>query len=68
MEDLCLKLTDSEQARQTLQKARAAFAEVKNEIESTHQKLMQHPDKWKEFNSRSGFSFLFNIVSHLRQA
>lgn len=52
MEDLCLKLTDSEQAHQTLEKARTAFAEVKDEIESTYQKLMQHPDKWKEFNTR----------------
>lgn len=52
MEDLCSKLTDSEQARQTLEKSRTAFAEVQDEIESTHQKLMQHPDKWKEFNTR----------------
>uniref|UniRef100_A0A3B1IR95 Calponin-homology (CH) domain-containing protein n=1 Tax=Astyanax mexicanus TaxID=7994 RepID=A0A3B1IR95_ASTMX len=52
MEELCLKLPDSEQAHQTLENARSAFAEVKDEIESTHQKLMLHPDKWKEFNTR----------------
>lgn len=52
MEELCLKLTDSEQACQTLEKAKTAFSEVKDEIESTHQKLMQHPDKWREFNTR----------------
>lgn len=47
-----MKLTDSEQARHTLERAKTAFAEVKDEIESTHQKLMQHPDKCKEFNNR----------------
>lgn len=52
MEELCLKLANSDQARQTLEKARTAFSEVKDEIENTHQRLMQHPDKWKEFNTR----------------
>uniref|UniRef100_A0A8C2JGH1 Calponin-homology (CH) domain-containing protein n=1 Tax=Cyprinus carpio TaxID=7962 RepID=A0A8C2JGH1_CYPCA len=52
MEELCSKLPENEQARQTLENARTAFAEVKEEIDSTHQKLMQHPDKWKEFNTR----------------
>uniref|UniRef100_A0A673K6M2 Calponin-homology (CH) domain-containing protein n=1 Tax=Sinocyclocheilus rhinocerous TaxID=307959 RepID=A0A673K6M2_9TELE len=52
MEELCSKLPESEQARQTLENARTAFAEVKEDIDSTHQKLMQHPDKWKEFNTR----------------
>lgn len=52
MEELCLKLPESEQAQQTLESSRAALAELREEIESTHQKLMQHPDKWKEFNTR----------------
>lgn len=52
MEEICLKLPESDQACQILENARTAFAEVKEDIESTHQKLMQHPDKWKEFNTR----------------
>lgn len=52
MEELCLKLPESEQAQQTLETSRTALAELREEMESTHQKLMQHPDKWKEFNTR----------------
>lgn len=52
MEELRSKLPESEQARQTLENARTVFAEVREDIDSTHQKLMQHPDKWKEFNTR----------------
>ncbi|TRY83459.1 hypothetical protein DNTS_016204 [Danionella cerebrum] len=52
MEELCLKLPESEQAQQTLESCRTAFNEVKEEIDCTLQKLMQHGDKWKEFNSR----------------
>ncbi|XP_056332375.1 LOW QUALITY PROTEIN: nesprin-1 [Danio aesculapii] len=52
MEELCLKLPESEQAQQTLENARTALQKVKEEIDSTHQRLMQHPDKWKEFNTR----------------
>ncbi|RXN33841.1 nesprin-1 isoform X3 [Labeo rohita] len=52
MEELCSKLPENKQAQQTLENARTAFAEAKEDIDSTHQKLMQHPDKWKEFNTR----------------
>uniref|UniRef100_A0A672NAB1 Nesprin-1-like n=1 Tax=Sinocyclocheilus grahami TaxID=75366 RepID=A0A672NAB1_SINGR len=52
MEELRSKLPESEQARQTLENARTVFAEVREDIDSIHQKLMQHPDKWKEFNTR----------------
>ncbi len=64
MEELCSKLPESEQAWQTLQNARTAFADVKEDIDSTHQKLMQHPDKWKEFNTRWTFGPL-NIAFEL---
>lgn len=52
MEELIMKLPESEQARQTFENSRMAFAEVKEDIDGTLQKLMQHPDKWKEFNTR----------------
>lgn len=58
MEELCSKLPENKQAQQTLENARTAFAEAKEDIDSTHQKLMQHPDKWKEFNTRWTFSHL----------
>lgn len=52
MEELCQKLPEGDPAQQTLEKARKEFCEVQEEIESTHQKLMQHPDKWKEYDAR----------------
>uniref|UniRef100_A0A8C2F311 Calponin-homology (CH) domain-containing protein n=1 Tax=Cyprinus carpio TaxID=7962 RepID=A0A8C2F311_CYPCA len=55
MEELRSKLPESEQARQTLENARTVFAEVREDIDSTHQKLMQHPDKWKEYSELSAW-------------
>lgn len=52
MEELCQKLPEGDLAHQTLETARKDFAEVREEIENTHQKLMQHQDKWKEYNKR----------------
>lgn len=52
MEELCQKLPEGDRAQQTLGKARKEFCEAQEEIESTHQKLMQHPDKWKEYDAR----------------
>uniref|UniRef100_A0A3Q3KI06 Calponin-homology (CH) domain-containing protein n=1 Tax=Monopterus albus TaxID=43700 RepID=A0A3Q3KI06_MONAL len=52
MEELCQKLPEGDPAHQSLETARKDFAEVREEIENTLQKLMQHPDKWKEYNAR----------------
>lgn len=52
MEELCQKLPEGDAVHQTLKTARKDFSELQEEIESTHQKLMQHPDKWKEYNAR----------------
>ncbi|KAF1374585.1 hypothetical protein PFLUV_G00230620 [Perca fluviatilis] len=52
MEELCQKLPEGDPVHQTLDTARKDFSEVQEEIENTHQKLMQHPDKWKEYNAR----------------
>lgn len=52
MEELCQKLPEDDLAHQTLETARKDFSEVQEEIENTHQKLMQHQDKWKEYNAR----------------
>lgn len=63
MEELCQKLPEGDTVQQTLETARKDFSELQEEIESTHQKLMQHPDKWKEYNARChpySFHFLCN--------
>lgn len=52
MEELCQKLPEADPAHQTLDASRKALSEVQEEIESTYHKLLQHPDKWKEYNSR----------------
>lgn len=52
MEELCQKLPEGDAAHQTLETARKDFSEVLEEINSTHLKLMQHPDKWKEYDAR----------------
>ncbi|XP_040920912.1 nesprin-1-like [Toxotes jaculatrix] len=52
MEDLCHKLPDNDPAYRTLDSTRRAVDEVTEQIKSTHLKLEQHPDKWKEWNER----------------
>ncbi|XP_037550764.1 nesprin-1 [Nematolebias whitei] len=52
IEELCQKLPESDPAHQILETVRKDLDEVREEIENTHQKLMQHPDKWKEYNAR----------------
>ncbi|XP_039981906.1 nesprin-1-like [Xiphias gladius] len=52
MEDLCHKLPDNDPAYRTLDSTRRAIEEVTEQIKSTHLKLEQHPDKWKEWNER----------------
>lgn len=48
MEDLCLKLPDNDPAYRMLDATRRAVEEVMEQIKSTHLKLEQNPDKWKE--------------------
>lgn len=52
IEELCQKLPEEDPALQTLETARKDYSELQEEIENTHQKIMQHPDKWKEYNAR----------------
>lgn len=52
MEELCQKLPEGDAAHQTLETARKNFSELQEEINNTHLKLTQHPDKWKEYNAR----------------
>ena len=52
IEEHCQKLPEGDPALRILDTARKEFAEVQEEIEDTHQKLMQHPDKWKDYNKR----------------
>ncbi|RXM34941.1 Nesprin-1 [Acipenser ruthenus] len=51
-DELCQKLPEKDPAYKTLERCRKALTDVKSQIDSTHQKLRQHPDKWKEFNTR----------------
>lgn len=52
MEELCLQLPDNDPVYHILNSTRRAVAEVTEQIKSTHVKLKQHPDKWKEWNER----------------
>ncbi|XP_027140369.1 nesprin-1 isoform X4 [Larimichthys crocea] len=52
MEDLCHKLPDNDPAYRMLDSTRRVVEEVTEQIKSTHLKLEQHPDKWKEWNER----------------
>nr|XP_029132983.1 nesprin-1-like [Labrus bergylta] len=52
MEDLCQKLPDNDPAYRTLDSTRNVVEEVMEQIKSTHLKLEQHPDKWKDWNER----------------
>lgn len=52
MEDLCHKLPDNDPAYRTLDSTRMVVEEVTEQIKSTHLKLEQHHDKWKEWNER----------------
>lgn len=62
MDELCQKLPEGDPVHQTLETARKDYAEVQEEIDNTHQKLMQHPDKWKDYNARcSNFLFLKDV-------
>ena len=52
MEELCEKLPASDPAQRSLEAARRALADVQEEVDNTHQRLMQHQDKWKEYAAR----------------
>ena len=52
MEELCEKLPASDPAHHSLEAARQALADAQEEADNTHQKLMQHQDKWKEYAAR----------------
>lgn len=52
MEDLCQQLPDNDPTHRTLDSATGALADVTDEIEKTRLKLLQHPDKWREWNDR----------------
>ncbi|KAG2468780.1 SYNE1 protein, partial [Polypterus senegalus] len=52
MEELCKKLPEKDPAYKNIELSRKALTDITAQIEKTYQKLMQHPDKWKEFNTR----------------
>lgn len=68
MEELCQKLPEGDPVHQTLETARKDFAEVQEEIDNTHQKLMQHPDKWKDYNARCNNVLFLKDVFFINQA
>lgn len=53
MEELCQKLPEEDSAHRSLQSAKKEFGEVQTEVQSTRLKLLQHQDKWKDYNKRS---------------
>uniref|UniRef100_A0A3P9H2M7 Nesprin-1 spectrin repeats region domain-containing protein n=1 Tax=Oryzias latipes TaxID=8090 RepID=A0A3P9H2M7_ORYLA len=52
MEELCQKLPEEDPAHRSLQSARKELGELQEEIQSTRLKLLQHQDKWKDYNKR----------------
>uniref|UniRef100_A0A3B3D5A7 Nesprin-1 spectrin repeats region domain-containing protein n=1 Tax=Oryzias melastigma TaxID=30732 RepID=A0A3B3D5A7_ORYME len=52
MEELCQKLPEEDSAHRSLQSAKKEFGEVQTEVQSTRLKLLQHQDKWKDYNKR----------------
>lgn len=55
IEELCQKLPDGDPTHQIMEMATKDLDQVQDEIKETHQKLVQHPDKWKEYNTRYNF-------------
>ncbi|XP_043917738.1 nesprin-1-like [Protopterus annectens] len=52
IEELCLKLPQRDPVRTTMESCRKTLKELKAQIDSTYQKLINHPDKWKEYKDR----------------
>ncbi|CAL8318022.1 unnamed protein product, partial [Boreogadus saida] len=52
MEELCQQVPDNDPAHRSLGAAAGDLAAVTDEIEKTRLKLLQHPDKWREWNDR----------------
>ncbi|KAG7263980.1 hypothetical protein CRUP_026781 [Coryphaenoides rupestris] len=76
MEELCEKLPAADPAQRSLEAARRALADVQEEVDATHQKLMQHQDKWKEYAARllrnrandpSKYGHVKTTITELRQ-
>ncbi|KAG8444139.1 hypothetical protein GDO86_009355 [Hymenochirus boettgeri] len=52
IEELCLKLQEQDPVKDVLETSKSAIQDVKAQIDSTHLKLMEHPDKWKDYRIR----------------
>ncbi|XP_028808913.1 nesprin-1 isoform X6 [Denticeps clupeoides] len=65
MEELCRKLPEDDSAHQTLEDTSTCLSKVKQQVENTYHKLLQHPDKWSEWQSR--FSELSDWLSSQKQ-
>lgn len=50
--ELCLKLPESDPLRTTSQSSQKSLSELKSLVASTYMKLMDHPDKWKDYKDR----------------
>uniref|UniRef100_A0A7M4FLZ9 Calponin-homology (CH) domain-containing protein n=1 Tax=Crocodylus porosus TaxID=8502 RepID=A0A7M4FLZ9_CROPO len=61
IEELCLKLPESDPLRATLESSQKTLKELKSHIDSTYMKITEHPDKWKDYKTR--FSELTTWIS-----
>ncbi|XP_029943268.1 nesprin-1-like [Salarias fasciatus] len=68
MEDLVQNLPEDDPARLALQAARQDLDRVRDEIQTTQHKLLEHQDKWKEYDSRYAelSCWLISKETHLR--
>ncbi|KAH0622390.1 hypothetical protein JD844_024656, partial [Phrynosoma platyrhinos] len=61
IKELCLKLPEWDPLKKISESSQKHLNELKSQVSSTYAKLMDHPDKWKDYKNR--FSELENWIS-----
>uniref|UniRef100_H3A1G7 Calponin-homology (CH) domain-containing protein n=1 Tax=Latimeria chalumnae TaxID=7897 RepID=H3A1G7_LATCH len=69
VEELCQKLPEKDPIGATAEGSKRTLDDLKSHIDSTYQKLLEHPDKWKEYKTRFSdqSSWLTTVRRQLRQ-
>uniref|UniRef100_A0AAR2ILP8 Spectrin repeat containing, nuclear envelope 1b n=1 Tax=Pygocentrus nattereri TaxID=42514 RepID=A0AAR2ILP8_PYGNA len=63
MEQLCQRLPENDLMQKALLETKDYLSEVKAEVEYTYMRLLQHPDKWREWHTRIAYC---DIIFHER--
>lgn len=59
IEELCLKLPEWDPRKAAFESCKKSFGELKSQVASTYMKLIEHPDKWKDYKNR--YSFCYHV-------